>query len=278
MASVPTCCPPGSHGAAPRADQGSLRGENVRLSSSSGEFDMYVSRPGPGELVREGQCLIFLPDIFGVDSGRTKVICDTFAAQGYTVVLPDVQKYGGIPSPDTFSWKVMALPSLSSFMWNNSRSVFMPRLQQAVLPFVRNEFGATDIALLCFCWGCYPMTCLLEQQESDIRCAVGFHPSLLVSRFYWENRQKQLAAVQVPMLFLSGKNDPSDVMPNGLADKAMQKKPFAKDCKFKLYKDMVHGWVNRGDLEQPDIATAYKASLDDATEFLAKMMPVAEKE
>lgn len=32
------------------------------------------------------------PDIFGIDSGRTKAIADQLSADGYLVVLPDVFK------------------------------------------------------------------------------------------------------------------------------------------------------------------------------------------
>lgn len=266
------CCPPGSLGAALAADPKSLRGENVELHSpSQGKVVAYVSKPPADAPSKPGQCLLVLHDVFGVDSGRTKQICDSYATKGYTVILPDLTRDGSFEPPESFGLGVFkTIFKAISHLYNNTRGPVLARLDEAVLPYLYNELGAKQIALMCFCWGAFPMNHLLGKHLPEIKCAIGFHPSLQLSSLYFENLDSILESIQVPIAYLSAENDPATIRPEGVAHKIMQKKPFAEECIFKEYKGVRHGWVNRGDLKDPTVLEAYTDSIKLSDEFLEK--------
>jgi len=70
---------------------------------------------------------------------------------------------------------------------------------------------------------------------------------------------------------LSAKSDPTDIKPNGHAFKIMKERPevFEK-CDFTLYDDMIHGWVNRGDLNDEKIKRDYEDSMNKSWVFFDK--------
>ena len=72
---------------------------------------------------------------------------------------------------------------------------------------------------------------------------------------------------------LAAGGDPSDIKPGGYCEKVFRKKDEAlfEKCVFKLYPDMQHGWVNRGDLTDVKVARDYKDSREISDAFFAKL-------
>jgi len=269
------CCPPGSIGEA--ASEGYIaKGEVRELKSEDGALkcSIYVSLPSEPD----GKALLILHDIFGVDSGRTKEICDNFAAEGYVVVLPSLAK-GKTLSDDhdpnaLQGWRkvfaLMGLPTTVSYIRQNTwANGVRAKLHGIVLPFMRNVLRVTSIGLVSFCWGAYPQMHLLSEDHDDIRCGVGFHPSFWVLTFAAGEDTKFLTTVNKPIFYMTACNDPSDVRSGGMIEEAMKKNnPEALEkSSFVTFKEMVHGWVNRGDLKVEKVQRDYKIAIDNARNF-----------
>eukprot|EP01108_Squamamoeba_japonica_P000502 TRINITY_DN1168_c0_g3_i1.p1 TRINITY_DN1168_c0_g3~~TRINITY_DN1168_c0_g3_i1.p1 ORF type:complete len:338 (-),score=83.75 TRINITY_DN1168_c0_g3_i1:56-1000(-) len=75
-----SCCPDGSWPAL--ATDTNLTGTEVKI----GEMAAYES----GDAATAKRAMLCIPDIFGVDSGRTKAIADQYAQCGFFAIVPDV--------------------------------------------------------------------------------------------------------------------------------------------------------------------------------------------
>jgi dienelactone hydrolase len=80
----------------------------------------------------------------------------------------------------------------------------------------------------------------------QVKCGVGFHPSMGIFRISGENTEDAVKRIQAPIMFLAAWLDAGDIKRGGMVDQALKEKPFYKECVFKTFDDMVHGWVNRG--------------------------------
>lgn len=72
------CCPKGSYG----------KLDNIHLDRGVVEtvdgMDVYIAGKGTSN-----QVIVFIYDIFGFNSGRSRQICDELADQGYSVYMAD---------------------------------------------------------------------------------------------------------------------------------------------------------------------------------------------
>lgn len=114
-------------------------------------------------------------DIFGFDSGRTRLICDQVAAAGYTVALPDLFR-GEKASlgPQGIVW-----PGGSMNAWLGKyppATTVLPDIFDKVIPFLKGKHGATKVGLLGFCYGAF--VCFAASANSGISCCATAHPSL----------------------------------------------------------------------------------------------------
>jgi len=107
---------------------------------------------------------------------------------------------------------------------------------------------------------------------AEIKCGVGFHPALNVFTGLFEmGRSGLLDKLQAPIMFLAGKNDPSDIKPGGLAARRAAANPRIADaCVFETFTDQVHGWVNRGDRSDPAIKADAERALQMGQAFFDK--------
>jgi len=263
-----SCCPPGSHGPSSDADY-VPRGEVRAIERNGVKCEIYVVLP-PEEQRADGKALLFLHDIFGVDSGRTKQICDDYAAKGFFVVLPDLFEKEALSDKWASGWRmIFALGPLLSFIRSAKWPPIEKKLDAIVFPMLRNEFDAKSIGLVCYCWGMFPMLKILERHETGIKCGVGFHPALNALMVNGAGRGV-IKNVEVPIAVFAAGADPGDIKQGGLADKAMRNKPFYNDCVFKEFKAMKHGWVNRGPLSNAKVKRDFELAISDADEFLSK--------
>merc|ERR1719181_1187625 len=77
----PTCCPPGSWPALKVPEEYTPKGSESML----GDLKIYAAgQPG-------SKGIIVMPEVFGWN-GRLKGICDTFADQGFYVIMPDCHR------------------------------------------------------------------------------------------------------------------------------------------------------------------------------------------
>jgi dienelactone hydrolase len=258
------CCPPSAVGAvASPAGYVKLGGD----MDVGGGVSCYVVEPAGG--AAPGRAVLVFHDIFGVDSARTRQICDLVASWGYLVVMPDLFKGGALDQTHAEAPGVgklrMLLPAFGVLRGNQwVKHGVREKILEWVLPYLRNRRGCERIGTLCFCWGCYPMTHLLSMDLPQFKCGVGMHPSLIVFlALFYRNREELVSKCKVPLLYCSAADDPSDVKPGGMAEQAL-KTAGNTNSVFKLYPKMIHGWVNRGNLADAQV----KADYDDAIQLM----------
>jgi len=211
-----------------------------------GELPIYTV--GSGE-----KAIIFCYDIYGFNAGRTRLMCDQFAAAGFLVILPDFFRgdskanYEGVAGPPEFVKKVT---------WDKVNA----DLTEQVYPYLERK-GAKSIGIIGCCWGGYVQ--FKASASGKINAGVGFHPSLLRKA---ETPEELAQGVTCPQLILPGGNDPEEVKEGGIVEKVLKEK-FGDKARVKTFTDMKHGWVPRGDLSDPNVARDVKEAMELAIEF-----------
>jgi len=229
------CCPPGSE---PQlSDTHQPNGKEFNIG------DLPVYHVGTGE-----KAIVVCYDAFGMTSGRIKLICDQLAHAGFQAILPDFLRN----DPFNGDWDNF-MPWLLRTPWSKVRD----DLANKVFPFLK-EHGAKTFGIVGFCWGNW-VVFHASAEFPEIKAGASAHPSAVQAcEKFGENLDEIIDKIKVPQLVLAAGNDLDSIKPGGVyAEKLKQ-----HGGEFYEYKDQNHGWVNRGDLNDPKVEAAVK----DATE------------
>jgi len=245
-----SCCPPGSHPAVAPPKDYKLKGEDVDLDGHT----VYVS----GKDGKRTAGIVLFPDIFGLDSGRTKQIVDEFAQEGFVAVLVDV--FG----KDLFNGDWGKLTDwVKKYPWDKLNSIV------GKLTTYLEGLGVKSFGILGFCWGTYAV--VKASASGKFAAGVHFHPSHpKIGGIFDEDEKAMITAIKCPQLICAAGNDPASVKPGGLSEEILNKKDFGKENQFVNFPDMQHGWTNRGDISDPKIAKDVQKAVDLATAFFKK--------
>jgi len=241
-----SCCPSGSWPACQAPDTYEAKGAKQMI----GDLPVYYVEPEtPSE-----KAILVLPDIFGWSNmgGRFFGICDTFAEQGFSVLLVD--PFRG----DTAAGKEDMMSWITSFKYEETVGT---DIEQCVKWL--GEKGATSIGAAGFCWGVWAF-CKAASSGTKFKCAVGPHPSTRLEGMFGRDEQEMIDAVNMPVLILPAGNDPDNLKEGGAVAEALVK----KGGKVVTYPDMAHGWVSRGDLGNSDVARDTQDAIQHMVEFL----------
>ena len=247
-------------------------------------MDVYVT----GCARERKSAIIVAHDVFGVQSGRTREICDEIAERlGILVVAPDWWKNGGCggaavtgamegalwPAAPASRWAsalrylrglLASLPWVYA-LWQRGWEGCRADLMDVVCPRVR-EMGAARLGLLGFCWGGWFVT--RASAEVAFACGASCHPSVsALCLLHWEALGGVYDAVRCPQLLLSAGNDAADTKEGGLAQQTYRGKAFGDACAYVEYADMAHGWVNRGDTGDAALRAASRDARDRLVAF-----------
>lgn len=197
----------------------------------------YVGTPGP-------RAVIVLPEVFGW-AGRLKAICDTLAAEGFFVAMPDIHRGETLHGqPDPMAWLAQT-PWLAA---DSPRGYGVEGDMAALLGWLR-ERGAQRIGAAGFCWGAWVLS-KASASGVPLSCGVGLHPSTgLEERAFGGSELEMVGAVQMPILLLPAGNDPAALKPGGSVVAALS----GRGGGSYEYPDMQHGWVTRGDVGDPTV-------------------------
>ena len=212
--------------------------------------------------------------MWGWDSGRTRLLADEFATAGYRVYVPKVLTpalEGGTDGD--------GLPA--DFDMPNRRSEFGPWVTQipwsAIQPKVERliafakEQGATRFGVIGCCWGawaCFKTSAMC----ADIACGVGFHPSCQLEGMFGGDVNALAATVQCPFYFMPATGDAPELYgPEGSLVKCLTEKFGADKVKTKLFADMSHGWVPRGDVSKPEVKRDVQLAMEEAAAYFTAM-------
>lgn len=264
------CCPAESSPALLSAEeQPSPRGaieEAPPAAEICSPMRIYRVHPCPHAAASadSGTTIIVCHDIFGLEGGRTRHLCDLLAdLTGCTVIMPDFY-YGddcvksNCQPPDRqklYAW-------LAGFPPAMIENAF--RLQ--VKPYVKTP----RIVSVGFCWGTWASFRLAS--VSECAAIVGPHPSLGVQQLfgsYGSGDEAMLDAAELvdcPVLLMPAGGDPDAVQQGGL----VQKKLEGKGVKVVVesYPDMIHGWTTRGAISDANVKRSIEKAMQSAATFI----------
>jgi dienelactone hydrolase len=268
-----SCCPPGSFPALQAPADYIPQGERLELNNS-----LPVYRVGNSS---SSKCLLVFPEVFGWE-GRLKgfipedfilfylfhliEICDTFANQGYFVLMPDIMrgetlaKYAHDPNlKDNFltQWST----------WENLEQDI-----QTLFAYV-DGLGIQTIGTLGFCWGIW-LGFKASAAGFPIIAGAGAHPSIRLEEYHGRTPEQLAELVNCPMMLASARNDPPNVQEGGAIEQILKSRfPLSE---IKSFTEVDHGWVTRGSLEDPIISQSASEAIEKLSAFLSRALTEAE--
>jgi len=218
------------------------RGNVVNL----GDLDVYVIGNG-------SRCIIWNYDIFGFDSGRSRQLCDIFADEGFTVIMPDYYR-GTFQDPSK--------PGTSQFIksqtnWSNLKKDW----EEKIRPFAVESKHAETFGAIGTCWGSY-MTVRLSAYP-EVKAGVSMHPShspIMVR--LGEDEEEIVKEIASPQLMMPSRTDSPNVKPDGLTEIILGEK-----LEIIEFPEMNHGWTTRGKLEDKKVDRDVKKAVNSAIQF-----------
>jgi dienelactone hydrolase len=217
--------------------------------------------------------VVICADVYGWNGGHTRAIADTLAGRGYLVVVPKLLTptfEGGTDGDAMGPDAEFNMDWIKQFPW----PVQKPKLE-ATMTFVRGK-GVTKIAVMGFCYGGHP-ACWASSECSgmgpDVVAGVVFHPSMQLEQYaYGGDYLALVKSVQAPFCILTSSSDMDHFAEDGKFGEALRASGKGSECFYKLYKDMTHGWVSRGDLSDEKVVRDVNAAMQDAITFLEKYL------
>jgi len=265
-----SCCPPGSYGylQADHTDEGTVR-------SIDGISYYQVGSGANG--------LLFCPDIWGWNSGRTRAIADDFAKKGVSVWVPKLLPAfeGGTDGdglPPTFDVTKRGAELGPTFKgdWNQEKVV--PKLLTIVKAM--KSAGVKKIGLVGFCYGAWVGMYVAKEVEL-VGCAAP-HPSVHMEEMMGRDSAALAAGSKCPWaLFPCGDPDAGGdgAMYDAEGDlfKKLEEKFPGKNV-TKRFSKMAHGFSTRGAIKEgqfmpcsgPDVQAAVTEILTDICEFFCR--------
>lgn len=238
-----SCCPKGAWGQL--GSNGYIpKGEVIKVD----DLNLYIV--GCSE-----KCIIWNYDIFGFDGGRTKLLADLFAEEGFMVIIPDF--YRG-------TWQDPSAPGTVEFLIEktNWRKLIVD-WENIVLPFAKAK-GAKRFGCIGTCWGSYMV--LRESAYDEMKVGVSMHPSHTpISGLVGEEEKDLLQAVKCPQLFMPAGGDAVETKPGGLAQQVLGDK-----LEIIEFNDMLHGWTTRGDMGDDKVNRDVHKAVQAALDFIKK--------
>lgn len=244
------CCP--SHSLPKLSFDGPCKG----VLSKIGELDVYTVGDAP-------KVFIFIYDIYGLNGGRTRQVCDQIASLGYTVVLPDVLR------GDPWKESVPMGPELFKWLSEIDYQGIEDYLLKTLIPHLKS-MGKSGFAIGGTCFGAWVGLKALAK-SSDLSCGISYHPSYKIEELQGRRIQDIALAVKQPHLLLPAQNDPDSVKNGGEIVKILEG-TTGNRVEVVEMNDVPHGFLVRGDLNDGTLLKRVEQSLCLTKEFLGKYL------
>lgn len=192
---------------------------------------------------------IFDDNRWGI-TNRVRVIADTFAAEGYKVLVIDCY-YG-----DTID----ITPDLIEFLGKYPYEKISDEIQASFDFLASKGVEKDNVSALGFCWGGWAIA-KSASEGVEWKCAVSPHPSTKIESFLFQRDEAEmLGKCKMPFFLMPAGDDDDTIKPGSdVVDKLVE-----KGGKSIPFPSMNHGWTSRGDESVKDeIVKAFKL----ATEF-----------
>jgi dienelactone hydrolase len=310
-----SCCPPGSIGPATFRSDRPLKGIMVEIEPPSTELVGMAPMPcyctGTPLAQKPKRIVVVFTDVYGIDSGNTKVFADCLAERlGCAVVIPDLFRGVPILQPwiDNSSiakglfGSLLGAPGMLVRLLQYPPAKVEQEIFQMILPFLLSQMGCTNatlsesnntVKLSCvgFCFGGWVVGRILGYSRHggdptvSFQCGVGIHPAFISNILHGEGQLAMAERIHKPILLLPGWND-VDLKPGTQIVKAIQKNlAIANAGADKEEPDqelpvvsiefptMMHGWVTRLDPADPNVAAEQERALQLTIDFILKHSP-----
>lgn len=242
------CCPPNS---LPKLDyHGVIKGKIEEISGVKN----YITGDNP-------KTIIFCPDVFGIESGRTRQAADHLSEFGYSVVVTD--PFNGNP----WSEKKGFGKDFSEWIAKIEPKALENYVLTDLLPHLKKH-GKTQFAMLGTCFGCW-MGIRLCAVSKEIKVGVNWHPSFQIEEMHKGSSKDLMHLITQPQLLIPAQNDPDSVKEHGEFIKILEKTTHGK-VEVHPMETQPHGFTVRGDLSDPVVKKAYEETLDYTRVFLEK--------
>jgi|UniRef100_K3WJQ8 dienelactone hydrolase len=232
-----------------------------------GQTTVYVTGPATAKAG-----IIAYPDIFGLDSGRSKADADTLGRLGYSVVLVDLVD-GDYLDPDS-DWMSTLGDWLKKYTYDSHYSA---HINDAV-NYLKSEAQVERIASYGYCWGSWVGATKTASADPVMTGHVSFHPAWNVENLTKGDGavDKLAESVQAPQLLLAAGDDPDFVKPQGSVHKILAARggDIAAKSNVIEFPSENHGWVHRGDLENPATKKAVMEAWHAAVKFIQTVNPL----
>lgn len=217
--------------------------------------------------------LLLIPDVWGWDSGRIRLLADHFAeAEGFHVVIPKLLASppfeGGTDGdalPPSFD---MANRQPDFLAWVKEQPFTMQEpLVKSMMNYLRKDNADAKIYLIGCCWGAYIVAemCGSDELSANVVKGVGIHPSVGIAGIYGKNDEEIVKAMKAPVLWAPTKSDPDDYRSSG---KLLTASPEGSD--FVDFPTVTHGFFTRGDSKDEEVAKNVEKAIADILAFFEK--------
>lgn len=255
-------CPPGSLPplSSLSPDEAVPRGIEKHIAG----LDVYVT----GD-VTSSRIVVVAHDIWGFRAGRHRQVCDVIASRlGCAVYLPDL--FAG--SPATQEVAPSNGPAFSAWVgqWTDADvTAKLDRLLTGVFAQARKSVGFVG-----FCWGSFAGT--LAAAGGRVRAVAHVHPShrkLLekVHSYSAEASDALVGRAKAATCMLTAGNDDPRCKPGGADERLL--KAAGVPVRLLEFPEMAHGWVIKGDTDDPATARDVQAAVGVLVRFLDEHLP-----
>lgn len=269
-----SCCPPEME--PPRATVGGQRGSTVTF----GQTSLFVTGPAQA---RAG--VLAFPDVFGVDSARVKQDAEKLGELGYAVVVVDLAHGDYMSGGNLPEWllKVLNSVGIATFVMRRwlAKHSYEKEAAQSIrdaLTFLQSEAGVESVSSYGYCWGAWIGAVHCASENPVVKGHVSFHPSWAAENLLYGDGavEKLTKRITVPQLLLAASNDPEFVSGGGSVERILKDNPgISALSKVVDFPDAIHGWVNRGDLDDPRTKANVVKAWEEAIAFTKSVNPPA---